>query len=494
MSKRKTVEISKTLVTNNLDMIFALINNYLQSSTDHRLITVGSILDKLPFKIPQSIKKRDYYENGRYRIIDQGKVSNGGYTNDESFVIKNSLPLIVFGDHTTAIKYIDHPFAIGADGVKLLKPKSVLLPKYFYYALHGANFVNKGYGRHYKRLRESKIIIPYADDAEKSQIFQSKVINFLDDLVNNNYVQTKLYFHNQTENEVLRFLRSVINIQTLQKRKENQLELIGLLRQQILQDAITGKLSEKWRKENPDIESAEVLLEKVKAEKEKLVKVGRIRKQKPLPPIKENEMPFVLPPKWIWCRLQDLLETIQYGSSVKCTTEKEEGMTAVLRIPNVSSGEVNLDDLKYANLSIKEKNALNLKKGDLLIIRSNGSKDIVGQATLVRQDMDSFSYAGYLIRLRTLVESEYLLGCFRSDLIRSQIETPLRTTVGINNINSTEISNLLIPLPPEDEQHQIIGQLEVVLHKIENLKVKNNYAIETIAKMRKTILKDMFSE
>lgn len=275
---------------------------------------------------------------------------------------------------------------------------------------------------------------------------------------------------------------------------EKQTEIIQSLRQQILQDAITGKLSEKWRKENPNIESAEVLLEKVKAEKEKLVKEGKIRNQKPLPLIKENEKPFDLPQKWVWCRLQDLLQTIQYGTSVKCTTEKGEGMSAVLRIPNVSSGEVNLDDMKYAKLSSKEKDSLDLKKGDLLIIRSNGSKDIVGQATLIRRDLESFTYAGYLIRLRTFIETEYLLGCFRSNFLRSQIETPLRTTVGINNINSAELSSLLIPLPPRHEQNYIIKKLNILMHNVENLRVKNLQEIQDIEQLSKIILKDMFSE
>ncbi|MFA6290517.1 MAG: hypothetical protein WC637_01975, partial [Victivallales bacterium] len=81
---------------------------------------------------------------------------------------------------------------------------------------------------------------------------------------------------------------------------------LSKLRQSILQDAIQGKLTEQWRKDNPKVESASELLKKIKAEKEKLVKGGKIKKQKPLSPISSDKIPFAVPATWEWACLQDI--------------------------------------------------------------------------------------------------------------------------------------------------------------------------------------------
>ena len=90
---------------------------------------------------------------------------------------------------------------------------------------------------------------------------------------------------------------------------------IEILRQSILQQAVEGKLCE----QDPNDEPASVLLEKIKAEKERLIAEKKIKKQKPLPPISAEEKPFVLPNGWTWCRLGELLTDLKYGTSVPCS-------------------------------------------------------------------------------------------------------------------------------------------------------------------------------
>lgn len=104
-------------------------------------------------KIPAS----NYLESGIYQIIDQGQNNIAGYTND-SIDLYTDTPVIIFGDHTRVVKYIDKPFFIGADGVKVLKPKTnELNTKYLYYVLSNAKIPNTGYNRHFKWLKEIKI-------------------------------------------------------------------------------------------------------------------------------------------------------------------------------------------------------------------------------------------------------------------------------------------------------------------------------------------------
>lgn len=106
------------------------------------------------------IKKEDYLESGRYPIIDQGQNVIAGYSNTEKGLFEK-VPAIIFGDHTRVIKYIETPFFLGADGVKLLKcKKSNCDYKYLYYFFIKNEVENTGYNRHFKWLKELRIPLP----------------------------------------------------------------------------------------------------------------------------------------------------------------------------------------------------------------------------------------------------------------------------------------------------------------------------------------------
>src|SRR5690606_13952408 len=124
---------------------------------------------------------------------------------------------------------------------------------------------------------------------------------------------------------------------------------------------------------------------------------GKKRKKGDTPPIKPDEIPFEIPKTWEWVRLGEIVEDVRYGTAQKCHPNAKG--TAVLRIPNVVNGEVDLSDLKYASLSKKELSELTLENGDVLLIRSNGSLHIVGRMALVREHAEQMAFAGYLIRI-----------------------------------------------------------------------------------------------
>jgi type I restriction enzyme S subunit len=107
-------------------------------------------------KIPQS----EFLSQGGYAIVDQGKDLIAGYTNDESLLCRAKLPVIVFGDHTRILKYIDFPFCMGADGIKVLRPKIDANVKYLYYYLRQSRIPEAGYDRHFKYLKRSSILLP----------------------------------------------------------------------------------------------------------------------------------------------------------------------------------------------------------------------------------------------------------------------------------------------------------------------------------------------
>lgn len=120
---------------------------------------LGEVLEKNGV-IPAKIKRDDYRQSGKYPVVDQGENLIAGYIDDEQKLYRGNLPVVVFGDHTRILKYIDFPFAFGADGIKILRPQEILLPKFFYYTLIFNPVTNQGYKRHFSILTQTKIPLP----------------------------------------------------------------------------------------------------------------------------------------------------------------------------------------------------------------------------------------------------------------------------------------------------------------------------------------------
>ncbi|XGE59740.1 restriction endonuclease subunit S [Klebsiella variicola subsp. variicola] len=106
------------------------------------------------------VKSKDCSPEGSYPVIDQGQNYISGYINDDSKVIKVDSPICIFGDHTRIVKWVTHDFVPGADGTKLLQPKTFIHPRYAYYSLCALNIPDKGYSRHFKYFKELEINLP----------------------------------------------------------------------------------------------------------------------------------------------------------------------------------------------------------------------------------------------------------------------------------------------------------------------------------------------
>ena len=126
-------------------------------------------------KLGVKIKTDEYHPIGKYQIIDQGQEAVAGYSDLEDGVFEN-VPAIVFGDHTRIVKYVDQPFFLGADGVKVLRSRfKDANYRYLYYALKSVKIPNTGYNRHFKWLKEAKIYYPNSEE-------QSKIVLILDEI------------------------------------------------------------------------------------------------------------------------------------------------------------------------------------------------------------------------------------------------------------------------------------------------------------------------
>ena len=136
-----------------------LTNNPIDFSGKWKKTTVGKVI-KMVSLSGKKLKKGDYEIEGKLPVIDQGASFIGGYTNDEKLKVECELPVIVFGDHTRAIKYVDFDFVGGADGIKVIKSEEVFHPKLFYYFLRAISLPNRGYSRHFQFLKKAEIGIP----------------------------------------------------------------------------------------------------------------------------------------------------------------------------------------------------------------------------------------------------------------------------------------------------------------------------------------------
>ena len=114
------------------------------------------------------IQRKYFLDTGTFPVVSQEDAFINGYWDGEDDVFRVETPLVVFGDHTKVLKYVDFDFVLGADGVKLLPPKEFLVPKFFYYQLQTAQLDSLGYARHYKLLKELQI--NYPDKAEQHRI------------------------------------------------------------------------------------------------------------------------------------------------------------------------------------------------------------------------------------------------------------------------------------------------------------------------------------
>lgn len=114
------------------------------------------------------ILSADIQPSGRFPVVDQGQAFIAGYSDAEKRVIRDDLPMVIFGDHTRCVKYVDFPFILGADGTKVLKPKEDLFDaKFFYYALLSLDIPNRGYNRHFTVLKEKTVPCPDKDEQQK---------------------------------------------------------------------------------------------------------------------------------------------------------------------------------------------------------------------------------------------------------------------------------------------------------------------------------------
>ncbi|MFK0572928.1 restriction endonuclease subunit S [Endozoicomonas sp.] len=281
------------------------------------------------------------------------------------------------------------------------------------------------------------------------------------------------------------------NRSTSVRGRGNKLELAGIkkLRELILELAVRGRLVP----QNPEDEPASALLEKIAAEKAQLVKEGKIKKQNPLPAMKQEEKFFELPDGWEWCRLTELIPQFQNGASSR--GDKDGENVIVLRLADIKNWQVSLEDTRSLTITHNSITRYSVEKDDVLIIRVNGSAEIVGRFITCSKDYDVI-YCDHFIRMRfpiKCLDSRYLSTLGSSRLIRNKIADLFVSTAGQKTVNQTHIGSLPIAYPPLAEQHRIVTKVDELMALCDQLEQEETISItahQTLVDVMLTTLTD----
>ncbi|WP_434105231.1 restriction endonuclease subunit S [Klebsiella quasipneumoniae] len=245
---------------------------------------------------------------------------------------------------------------------------------------------------------------------------------------------------------------------------------IEALKQTILQLAVMGKLVP----QDPDDEPASELLKRIEQEKAQLVKEGKIKKQKPLPPVSDEEKPFELPAGWKWCRLGDLAIGSEAGWSPQCEPHPRNGDDwGVLKISSVTWGEFNPEENKALPVKLEPRQEYEVKGKDFLLSRANTS-ELVARSVVVPQTVPKhLMLSDKIIRFQfsDLLDVNYINIVNNSMLSREYYGMVAGgTSASMKNVTRNQVSLLPVALPPNNEQKKIISVTESVLAFADSLK------------------------
>jgi len=275
--------------------------------------------------------------------------------------------------------------------------------------------------------------------------------------------------------------------------------LLKRFRQSVLAAACSGRLTADWREKNPGVESALELLKRIQVERKKKYEAEyngpKMAVRKPKKIKEHTKNPDIngrpeLPDSWTYTCLGNIIYDFKYGTSNK--SDYSFGGLPVLRIPNVISTRIDFQDLKYLqDIEVDEK--YRVKNGDLLIVRSNGSRELVGKSALVQNLEGEMAFASYLIRLRPiLVLPQYVLLLLNAEDIKEQFFSKAKSSAGINNINTEELSSTVIPLPPLAEQQEIVRRVDALFKIADQIEARYKKARAYVDKLTQSILAKAF--
>lgn len=262
-------------------------------------------------------------------------------------------------------------------------------------------------------------------------------------------------------------LDSIIpRIDSVKERLEKIPVILKRFRQSVLTAAVTGKLTEKWREEHPDVENT----------------------------FTENDVEYSeLPEKWKKIEFHLIINELKNGIPLKPNISPPG--TKILRISANRSGDVNLDDYRFIPGDFKKYLNFLLKDGDLLFTRYNGNIDLVGVCGKVRNLVENFLYPDKLMRVRineNLSDSDFIEFIFQTGSIRDFLESKSKSSAGQNGLSGSDLKQTPIPLPPLEEQKEIVRQVDKLFALADKVEDHYKKAKLRVDKLSQSVLAKAF--
>ncbi|MBE1770367.1 restriction endonuclease subunit S [Escherichia marmotae] len=352
--------------------------------------------------------------------MDQGQNYISGYINDESKLIKITTPICIFGDHTRIIKWVEHNFVPGADGTKLLKPKDFIYPRYAYYSLCALNIPDKGYSRHFKYFKELKIDIPAWEE-------QKIIAEKLDTLL--------------------------AQVESTKARLEQIPQILKRFRQAVLAAAVSGNLTEAWRR--------------------------------------KNNFNF---DNWENLTLGHIVKKIEAGKNLKCIEiPPDNHQYGIIKISAVTWGEYDEEESKTLPDNSLFIESRRISIGDFLISRAN-TLELLGNPVIVKQVTKNLMLSDKVLRLVMEDYDKPWINIFlRSFYGRREIK--FRSTgnqLSMRNIGQKALLEIPIPKPPIEEQAEIVRRVEQLFAYADTIEKQVNNALARVNNLTQSILAKAF--
>ena len=299
------------------------------------------------------------------------------------------------------------------------------------------------------------------------------------------------------QKEIVSFFDSIENkIGSISNNNNQQRSFIIKLRQQVLQEAIEGKLTAKWRRDHSVLISgdnhASRLLEKIQAEKERLIKEGKIKKEKPLATITDHEKPFELPEGWVWSRLGDICDFITKGTTPPTNELKSEGEIPYLKVYNIVNQKIDFFYRpQYISKKIHEKyNRSKVYPGDVLM---NIVGPPLGKIAIVPNSFEEWNINQALAIFRSVVKemNPYIYVCLLAGFEIKKIHT--LGIVGQDNISLAQCRNIICPVPPIDEQKMILKRVGNIMAIIDGLEKQISERKSQSEMLMQSVLREAFA-
>lgn len=381
------------------------------------------------------IKQKDYSPSGKLPVVDQGEGLIGGYTNELDAQVNAQLPVIVFGDHTRRFKFVKFPFAVGADGVKLLAPLPIWNPDFLFFQLRIIDLENRGYGRHFQHLRKESLKLAPASE-------QTRIVAKLEELLSD-------------------LDAGVAELKAAQKK-------LAQYRQSLLKAAVEGALTAEWRAHNTPAETGAQLLERILTERRTRWEAKQLAKfaeqgktppkdwQKKYPePVQPDttDLPE-LPEGWVWASLDMLTEKIVDGTHH--TPIYTTSGVPFISVKDIRDGIIYFDDCKFVSDETHAEliKRCNPQKGDLLVTKSG----TIGRTAIVidGKEFSLFVSVALLKPSSKHVDMPWVDIAFQAWLQSINIANDIKGTA-VKNLHLEDFRELHIPIPPIAEKSEAMS-------------------------------------